>query len=146
MKAAALDSVPFITALVCVSVHDTKPVHVLSMRCLAMAWISKHGKVFDKEFRCYQCADFLRLNVNESCNNKMNDVDVADQLRNDHRLDHWMRKAKWWGAVFSGDLVSQLLMFTLLTRTSLSPRAGNLCRTASFAGQSFFQSWTPRHT
>jgi len=31
-------------------------------------------------------------------NNKMNGADIADQLRNQYRPDHWMRNRKWWWA------------------------------------------------
>ncbi len=30
----------------------------------------------------------------------MNSVDVADQLQNQYRPDHWMRNRKWWWAFF----------------------------------------------
>jgi hypothetical protein len=30
----------------------------------------------------------------------MNSVDVADQLRNQYRPDHWMRNRKWWWSLF----------------------------------------------
>ena len=26
----------------------------------------------------------------------MGDVDIADQLRNNYRFDHWLRNCKWW--------------------------------------------------
>lgn len=43
---------------------------------------------------------FLRLNINDDYNNKMNNVDIADQLRNQYRPDRWMRKQKWWWSMF----------------------------------------------
>ena len=33
-------------------------------------------------------------------NRKMNPVDVADQLRNQYRMDHWLRQKKWWWSIF----------------------------------------------
>jgi len=30
----------------------------------------------------------------------MNSVDVADQLRNNYRMDHWLRQRKWWWSIF----------------------------------------------
>ena len=43
---------------------------------------------------------FLRLSVNDSYNMNMNNVDIADQLRGNYRTDRWMRKLKWWWALF----------------------------------------------
>lgn len=43
---------------------------------------------------------FLRLSVNDSYNLNMNNVDIADQLRGNYRSDRWMRKLKWWWALF----------------------------------------------
>ena len=42
---------------------------------------------------------FLRLNKNDSYNNSMGDVDLADQLRGSYRLDFWIRQRKWWWSI-----------------------------------------------
>ena len=39
---------------------------------------------------------FFRLNLIHDYNNGMNDVDLADQVRNVYRWDIFMRKRKWW--------------------------------------------------
>ena len=39
---------------------------------------------------------FLCLNINDDYNHDMDNVDIADQLRNYYGFDHWMRKWKWW--------------------------------------------------
>ena len=38
--------------------------------------------------------------INNAYNKGMGEVDVADQLRNSYRFDHWLRKRKWWYAFF----------------------------------------------
>lgn len=43
---------------------------------------------------------FLRINAANDHNPKMNAVDVSDQLRNHHRMDHWLRQRKWWWSIF----------------------------------------------
>ena len=29
----------------------------------------------------------------------MNDVDATNQLQSSYRMDHWMRKHKWWWSI-----------------------------------------------
>ena len=45
-------------------------------------------------------AAFLRLNIIDLYNFYMGFVDLADQLRNVYRPDHFSRKRKWWTAMF----------------------------------------------
>ena len=45
-------------------------------------------------------APFLHLNFNDSYNHNMNLVDLSDKLRNLYRVEHWMRKYKWWWYLF----------------------------------------------
>jgi len=46
------------------------------------------------------CAAYLRLNIIDLYNFYMGFVDLADQLRNVYRPDHFSRKRKWWTAMF----------------------------------------------
>ena len=86
--------------LVATSVYDTKPVHFLSMSAESIKWIKKKRDVYDKVKKGIVNAEFLRLNINDDYNSQMGHVDVADQLRNYYRMDHWMRKTKWWWSYF----------------------------------------------
>lgn len=76
-------------------------VHLLSMVAESVKWMAKQRKVYHQESRKMRMMSYLRLNVIDDYNNKMNNVDIADQLRGHHRPDHcWMRHKKWWWAIF----------------------------------------------
>ena len=100
VKAAELVGDPDCPGLVAVSIYDTKPVHFLSMRCDAIKWIEKERLVYDKSKNKTIKLKFLRLNVTEEYNFGMGHVDMADQLRNHYRFDHWLRNYKWWHSLF----------------------------------------------
>ena len=83
-----------------VSVYDTKPVHFLTMCNRAIKWIKKKREVFNKGKNITEKIRFLRLNITDDYNNGMGQVDIADQLRNTYRFDHWLRNYKWWHSIF----------------------------------------------
>ena len=56
--------------------------------------------MFNKEKKKTETVDFLRLNITDKYNNGMGQVDIADQLRNSYRFDHWLRNNKWWHSVY----------------------------------------------
>ena len=82
------------------SVYDTKPVHMLSTTKESMYWVVKKRKVWSAVHREIREMGFLRLNFIDNYNNNMNGADIADQLRNQYRPDHWMRNRKWWWSFF----------------------------------------------
>ena len=100
MKAAVLDGDPNVPNLVAVSYYDQKPVHFLSTICESIHWIQCQKQVYCSETQQLETLKFLRLNVNNDYNHDMGGVDIADQLRNYYRFDHWMRKRKWWWSIF----------------------------------------------
>jgi hypothetical protein len=61
-------------------------------------WVLKKRKVWSGIHQQIKEVGFLRLNMIDEYNSYMNSVDVADQLRNQYRPDHWMRNRKWWWA------------------------------------------------
>jgi hypothetical protein len=52
-----------------------------SMACTGLKWIEKNKKVFDSDAQKNINMSFLRPEVTVMCNNGMNNVDIADQLR-----------------------------------------------------------------
>ena len=52
--------------------------------------------VFTVDTEQMKSMKFLRLNVNDDCNNDMGYSDVADQLRNNCKFNHWFRNFQWW--------------------------------------------------
>jgi Transposase IS4 len=100
IKAAVLRGDHKCPDLVAVSVYDTKPVHFITMIAEELKWVECERSIYCVETGKVEPMKFLRLNVNSDYNFKMNDVDAADQLRNNYRFDHWMRKRKWWWSIF----------------------------------------------
>ena len=100
MKAAVLRGNPNCPNLVATSVYDTKPVHFLSMVCQSIKWVVLTRLVFNLETMKEEKMLFLCLNLNDDYNNSMGHVDVSDQLRNQYRMDHWLRMRKWWWSLF----------------------------------------------
>lgn len=66
---------------------------------------------------------FLRLNVNDDYNNDMGHTDVADQLRNSYKFDHWFRNFKWWWSIFLWGL-GVLLVNAYITYKKVQIEAG----------------------
>jgi len=61
---------------------------------------------------------FLRAVVNDEYNSTMNQVDISDQLWNYYHIDHWMRKHKWWWAIWMWGLQVLLVNAYILYRTT----------------------------
>jgi Transposase IS4 len=100
IKAAVLKGDRDCPDLIALSMYDSKPVNFLSMVAEEIKWIECKKKVYCKDTGKNETMKFLRLSINNDYNYNMNDVDCADQLRNNYRFDHWMRKRKWWWAIF----------------------------------------------
>ncbi len=63
-------------------------------------WVVKKRKVWSAAAGANKMMRFIRLNVIDDYNQFMNSTDIADQLRNTYRPDHWMRNRKWWWSFF----------------------------------------------
>ena len=100
VKAAVLEGDDEVPGLLAVSYYDQKPVHFLSTVCEKIKWVQCEKKVYCVETEQVETMMFLRLSINNDYNYGMGGVDIADQLRNYYRFDHWMRKRKWWWSVF----------------------------------------------
>ena len=100
VKAAVLEGDDEVPGLLAVSYYDQKPVHFLSTVCEKIKWVKCEKKVYCVETEQVETMMFLRLSINNDYNYGMGGVDIADQLRNYYRFDHWMRKRKWWWSVF----------------------------------------------
>ena len=60
----------------------------------------KKRKVWSAVHREIREIGYLLTNFIDNYNNHMNGADIADQLRNQYRPDHWMRNRKWWWSFF----------------------------------------------
>lgn len=98
-KAARLINCPDCPDLIAASVYDTKPVHLLSMTVESIEWVLKRRKVWSAKDKMMVFIAFLCLEMIDEYNAYMNQTDISDQLRNQYRIDHWLRNRKWWWAI-----------------------------------------------
>jgi hypothetical protein len=99
-KAAVLRNDPTCPGLICCSVYDTKPVHLTSTVSECVQWDQKSRRVWSADAGKHVMMKYLHLSLINLYKNHMNGVDLADQLRNCHRMNHWFRNRKWWWAIF----------------------------------------------
>lgn len=95
-KAAVLKGDSDCPNLVASSVYDAKPVHYLSMVSTEIRWIEVAKAVHNVDTGAVETLRFLRLNNIAQCNKEMGNVDLADQLRGNCRMDKNVRNKKWW--------------------------------------------------
>ena len=100
VKGAVLEGDSGIPDLLAMSYYDQKPVHFLSTICESIKWIQCEKPVYCVEMDQVEKLKFLCLNINNDYNHDMGGVDIADQLWNYYRFNHWMRKRKWWWLIF----------------------------------------------
>ena len=102
-KGAILKVNPNYSDLVATSVYDTKPLHYLSMSSEELKWVVCEKYVYNVDTDAKEPLQFLQMCCINKYNHQMGDMDVADQLRNNYRFDHWIRKRKWsWSIMFWG--------------------------------------------
>ena len=107
-KAAVLRNAEDCPDLLCCSVYDTKPVHIMSTVAECIEWDEKDQKVWSSELGGHVSMKYLCLNLIDDYNIHMNSVDLADQLRNCYRFNHWFWNRKWWRALFLLAISNQL--------------------------------------
>jgi hypothetical protein len=86
--------------LIYCSVYDQGPVHMMSTVAETIEWDQKSRKVWSSVLSSKVTMKYLRLNLIDIYNNHMNSIDLADQLRNCYRFNHWFRNRKWWWSIF----------------------------------------------
>ncbi|KAK3254499.1 hypothetical protein CYMTET_36286 [Cymbomonas tetramitiformis] len=87
--------------LVAMSLYDSKPVHLMSSKLTNVKYIEKSRMIWDGASKSLVDTPYQRLNWIDFYNLTMNSVDLADQYRNQYRMDGpWMRQKKWWWAIF----------------------------------------------
>lgn len=104
--------------LVAFSVYDMKTVHFLSMAYKDLTWRRVPRKVFDHQVEKVKCIEFLRTNVQEEYNYRMNSVDVSDQLRHNYDFSKFSRNYKWWFSIFQWAFGVLITNAYLLYRTT----------------------------
>jgi hypothetical protein len=148
VKVALLGGCPGLATspLVAVPVYNTKPVHFLSMCCTGISWIEKTRDTWDDASRMMRKGTFLCLGVNDSYNDNMINVDIADQLRGSYCPDRWMRKMKWWWAMFFWGHGTLLVNVYVSYRRYMTQKGEHLCPIMSFAKLLYLQRFAHRST
>ena len=103
-KAAVMKGDPNFPDLIATSVYDTKPVHFLIMSSEELKWVVCEKYVYNVDTGAKEPLQFLRMFYINDYNHQMGGVDVADQLRNNYRFDHCLRKRKWWWSIMFWDI------------------------------------------
>jgi hypothetical protein len=70
------------------------------MICNSIKWIVKEKSIFLVETGKMETMWFLHLDYISNYNYGMGHVDVANQLQNNYRFDHWLWNTKWWWSIF----------------------------------------------
>ena len=96
VKVAVLQSDKNYPNLVASSIYNTNTVHFLSMASTEVKWVSKMREVYNLDTGIFETMRFLRLNNIDHYNFSMVNVDLSDQLRDQYRMNYWLRKRKWW--------------------------------------------------
>lgn len=100
-KAARLVNQPDCPDLLAFSIVDNNSVNFLSTVAETIEWgVKEKQRVWSMTEQELKTMKFLRTNFVNMYNEFMNFVDIADQLRNNYRPDHWMRQRKWWWAFY----------------------------------------------
>jgi hypothetical protein len=99
LKVARLVGEPRLKDLIAVSYYDVKPFYFMTNSWDEIKWIKKTRQVWSNNLKRMINMPYHRLNLIETYNYNMNNVDIADQLRGVYRWDHWMRKRKWWWSI-----------------------------------------------
>ena len=93
------------------------------MICKKIEWQRNTRKVFNPGSGSTQNVEYLRLNLINYYNHSMGDVDLANQLRNVYRFDHWLRQRKWWWSILFWGL-GVILVNAYVIYVSLNIAAG----------------------
>jgi hypothetical protein len=99
-KAAVLKNSTDAPEMLAVSIYDNKPVHLMTTASEKVEWVLRKRKVWLASATATKMMSYMRLNLIDDYNQFMNSTDIADQLRNSYRPDHWLRNRKWWWAIF----------------------------------------------
>ena len=97
LKVAHLKGDATIPGLIAFSLYDTKPFYFITNACDNIKWEKKKREVWHKGLQRIVNLPFYRLNIIDTYNYGMNNVDEADQSRNSYRWDTFMRKKNGGG-------------------------------------------------
>ena len=100
LKAAVLKGDSKSCDLVIISNYDQKPFYMITHSIPKITWTTINKRVWSSKLGKSVLFKFLRCNISHDYNYKMNDNDVADQLRLIYRIMRFQRNNKWWWALW----------------------------------------------
>ena len=96
IKVSTLKGDATIPGIFDLSLYDSKPFYFMSNSCEEVKWKHMTRQVCHRDLHQMVEIPFFRLNLIHDYNYGMNDVDLADQVRNVYRWDIFVWNRKWW--------------------------------------------------
>ncbi len=100
MKASVLMGDPWVKGLVVASVFDHKPFYMITNVAMEITWVEVSKKFWSDQLHENLDMKFLCFCISHDYNHKMNDNDIADQLRLQYQMMCFSRNNKWWWALW----------------------------------------------
>ena len=85
---------------------------------MSLKWVEKVKWVYNKNEAKNVGMRFLWCEVNDDYNNGMNGIDIADQFWGMSHIDQWMRKWRWWWAIWIWGVQLLLVNAYILCKTT----------------------------
>ena len=94
VKDAVLKGDTKVKIMVAFSVYDTRLMHFITTSATSIKWVNKNGQVHNTRINQNFQIEFLRTKFKIKYNDRINDIDISDQLRKIYSVNCWLRNLK----------------------------------------------------